>query len=277
MYLCKALYTDDNGEKFSLVITDNKSQENFDIDPVVVFEGAPIAGEIIKAIMKNKKDFSCNGYNYQLDEVIKNDYFNYLIKRRRHTNTSNRIVDFTNSNRIQRIQIYKSRYKCLKCLRLRADMNIESVTAKLYTITGRIVFIDLAYCKNCRQYFTDESTLSKFEKKHGILAIEKIEEYDRDIRYKKDSVLSRYGYKADGSMSETERRKCITFIIENGLGEKYEIIHHLNFLINDRGYRLPNAAERWESDLEFVHNYDLMKQKYVGNIFIIDNKPYLID
>lgn len=277
MYLCDVVYKNNENEILSAVITDDKWEEEIESDPMIIFKERPIALVIIEAIIKGEKDFNCNGVDYTLEKVIKNEPFDKMIEMQQQSNPSRRLVDFTKEKGIQRIKIYKSKYKCLRCLRYGSEMNIESVTAKIYTISGGIAYLDMAYCKNCKQYFTDQSTIGFCENKNGPLAVEKCEDFDRDIIYKKDSVLSRYGYKADGSMSDNERRICIAFIIENGLAKKHEIINHLLYLIDDRGFRCLNARERWESDLAFVHNYDKMRQKYVGEVIILNKDFYLVE
>ncbi len=52
---------------------------------------------------------------------------------------------------------------------------------------------------------------------------------------------------------------------------------HRAYLIDDRGFRCLNARERWESDLAFVHNYDKMRQKYVGEVIILNKDFYLVE
>ena len=84
--------------------------------------------------------------------------------------------------------------------------------------------------------------------------------------HNQDSVLSRNGYVADGSMNAEERQQCIAMILEKGLATKSMIINHLANLIDINGIRCYAACQRWEADLRFVNRYAIESQRKIGAV-----------
>ena len=82
----------------------------------------------------------------------------------------------------------------------------------------------------------------------------KIDEHGRiirdDWRGAADSILSRNGYAADGSLKSSERKEVIRYVIKSNIGSFYDIQFHLTWLIDTRSKRNPNAADIWKDDLE---------------------------
>ena len=70
--------------------------------------------------------------------------------------------------------------------------------------------------------------------------------------WNEDSILSRAGYKADGSQATRSRTKCIDRAIGGREENALEALRHLRWLIYDRGDRFPKAKRRWQEDLEYV-------------------------
>lgn len=70
--------------------------------------------------------------------------------------------------------------------------------------------------------------------------------------WNEDSILSRAGYKADGSQSQRSRVFCIDRAIAGREENALEVLRHLRWLIDDRGDRFPRAKLRWLEDLAYV-------------------------
>jgi len=72
------------------------------------------------------------------------------------------------------------------------------------------------------------------------------------VDWNDDSVLSRNGYSADGSLTETGRKIVLDKIIFNNNSTiLLEVITHFRWLIQERGQRMPNAMRIWEEDLVY--------------------------
>ena len=67
-----------------------------------------------------------------------------------------------------------------------------------------------------------------------------------------DSILSRAGYRADGTISEIGRMICINHAISGRMENAMAVLRHLSWLIDDRGDRCPNALNIWQKDLGYV-------------------------
>lgn len=70
--------------------------------------------------------------------------------------------------------------------------------------------------------------------------------------WNEDSILSRAGYKADGSQSKKARTICVNYAINGREENAIEVLRHLRWLIDDRGDRFPKANGRWLEDIEYV-------------------------
>jgi len=75
------------------------------------------------------------------------------------------------------------------------------------------------------------------------------------VDWNDDSLLSRNGYSADGSLTETGRKIVLDkIIINNDPTLLLGVIAHFKWLIEDRGQRMPNAMRIWEDDLVYFCN-----------------------
>ena len=70
--------------------------------------------------------------------------------------------------------------------------------------------------------------------------------------WNEDSILSRAGYKADGSQSTKVRKICIDCAIDGREENALEVLRHLRWLSDDRGVRFPRAQRRWQEDTEYI-------------------------
>lgn len=59
----------------------------------------------------------------------------------------------------------------------------------------------------------------------------------------------------DKGLTDFERQKLLSIIIDNGWMNKSDIKYWIGFLIEDMGERFQNAAEKWRRDIAFVTEY----------------------
>lgn len=70
--------------------------------------------------------------------------------------------------------------------------------------------------------------------------------------WNEDSVLSRAGYAADGTMNDQQRQKVIDRVIDGQMENAAEVLRRLRWLVEDRGHRMPGAQKRWKEDIGHV-------------------------
>lgn len=236
------------------------SEKNSEIN-MIVHMRLPLASSAIEAIKAKKSEFECNGYRYQIIEYTIYDHKFFGSKKRK-------VVDLFKDQKPCTIYIYKTKCHCISCERKYGFNSIENRTAVISTLSGSLVTVDVQFCKHCGSYYIDAESLEMYENKFGPLRFKRefVNEIDssignRHIEYSFDSVLTEYGYNArqDGP-SSAERRAILSEIIGNGIASKYEIKEHLSSLIHFRKNRYPDAAMKWQEDLEYVNGYDFERQ-----------------
>lgn len=80
--------------------------------------------------------------------------------------------------------------------------------------------------------------------------------YDSDFDLNPQSILYMYGYNATDNISQEKRQKILVFLIETRIMDWFEIINHLEFLIEFhelQGHR--KAVKIWETDIDFIRDY----------------------
>ena len=232
-------------------------------------EDCEMGSQIIQAIKNNVKTFVCAGSTFRitrqriiLDATGNNPYF------KRH-------IDFTTRKHPPVVYVYRQDAICPTCRARHIPQSVENVTASMITMSGmKIDNINLQFCRNCKRYFIDLQSLRQYNRTFGALFFERDLDGVSDLYnwdFAADSVLSRHGYTANGSMSAADRQRCITMIIENNFATKSEIIHRLSRLIDLNGARCAYGCLRWEEDLKFLNNYNIESQRFVGEITELRN------
>ncbi len=146
----------------------------------------------------------------------------------------------------------------------RNNHKIKCVNAKVKFLDGRNHIMNLLYCEECNRIMCLLGVLYNYEERFGKALFERKYDEDalmwhklkRDFDYNPDSILSRWGYAADGSQTKIERRLILSIIIENDDANKPEVETWLNTLIETRGDRCRKAIHLWRDDLMFVCDYD---------------------
>lgn len=234
------------------------SREDQDISENIFFTEIPLVMEMIAAKKEEKDQYRAGTYDYAILSISHPDLVKKKVKQVmfRHTETIH-VVTSKSFDGVTR--------HCPNCdIRdnellefVRAHIQKKSNPKKYNVITG------VLHCENCDYYYINKSYLHglprKIKKDLGVQLPEvKIDEHGRiardDWRGAADSILSRNGYTADGSLKFSERKDVIRHIIERNIGSFYDIQSHLTWLINTRSLRNPSAADIWKTDLEWLQS-----------------------
>lgn len=144
----------------------------------------------------------------------------------------------------------------------------ESVTIKTRDRLGNDVSFNVFHCNNCGKYYTNiDSVKNKFKLAVNPFVRFNFLNYGSNLDYRRDeSELTMYGYnaRADG-LTETERLNLLSKLLFYKCLSKETIIKILRNNINFNGSRpnMQNAVRIWKSDIEYVQNYGLNRQKHV--------------
>ena len=125
------------------------------------------------------------------------------------------------------------------------------------------------YCEICNRYYILENDYNQL-KRYGYICC-RIDTFESLINpnnnpfggLKDKSLLMNYGYRVDKKtgLSEKQRQDILSFMIDNGIITKSEIINHLTFLVsmNKKKTRNYDAVQKWKNDIRFVQNHEKVK------------------
>ena len=130
------------------------------------------------------------------------------------------------------------------------------------------------YCKGCGQYFISLSALRQYKQFYGGLLAEFhfASDVSTDVygqfHFAPDSILSRCGYTVRSGVREQYRHAILSYLLDSGKARKYEIIEKINSFIRLREHNpiYANACDRWRKDVQFVSNYHIDRQKFIGGV-----------
>lgn len=197
------------------------------------------------------------------------DFKIYGNKPKQHFNHQRIDLPYQISDNIHKVFIYVTNTTCLDCknlLSVAPTMTPWGIYVK--TIKNNEVLINANRCESCGEFYVNYYTLQRYEKKYGTILVERIKTEDFFLNFKsksnpnynEDSILSRNGYVADGTMDTKERQDVIKHILDNNIGSKAEIQQILSGFIEKRGDRCPYAKPLWEADLAFTSDYNIENQ-----------------
>jgi hypothetical protein len=143
----------------------------------------------------------------------------------------------------------------------------ESVTINTITISGSPVSFNAYYCPKCNKYFTTKATIDDIfpQKKYPFVKLKLL--YTDGLKLQSETILHFYGYTVNANgPSEIQRENLLAKLLTYGVVTKKEVEGLLWHLINYNGRKknMNNAKAKWESDLEFVRDFNLSKQKQVN-------------
>ena len=149
----------------------------------------------------------------------------------------------------------------------------EAVTA-MVPCANRLapVPITVYYEKATKRYFMNEASYVLARKTYGLPYIKLRMAGANPNRgtygaLKEHSELNLLGYSVrmtDGLDMEA-RRRLLSMVLDNRIMEKPDIINHLEWLIHTRSHmpNMENALGEWRSDLQFVSQYKIQKQRHI--------------
>lgn len=126
--------------------------------------------------------------------------------------------------------------------------------------------IPAGYCSRCDIFFIMESTYQKL-RAEGIPACRITEEKAylksnldaSQLKLAQRSILMEYGYSVSQQtgLSDTERRRILSTLVDLNILTRADIIGYLDFFINTKSsfekYR--TAVEKWRSDRDYISKY----------------------
>ena len=164
------------------------------------------------------------------------------------------------------LYIYKGETKCH-----REHHPIEAVTASVLGRRGNQAEININYCSCCHKYFLSESEFFHYRDLYGIVCALGIDRHSTGYAafpLAEYSILRLYGYNVgkEDNLSDEERQNLLKILMDNAYVKKPEIIRYLELFLkmNHSRIEMTDSVSKWESDLNFVRNYQLDKQEKVS-------------
>jgi hypothetical protein len=250
-------------------VCDNKRDE--DSEFYVFHLDTPIIDTAIKAKQAGLSNFTLHRYSYEIID-LKLKHNPTQIGTQAVYLERNAVIHLTNSRSFGDI-----RFHCPSCRSNGKDTTeiVSILLEKLSNPNEKIIFDGVLRCKKCEYFYADKHLFNIFLKdnKHDVAAPRKeIQVRDNKIYYPSswngapDSVLSRYGYTADGTLQQKTRRKVISYIVGNRTASVHEVQNLLAGFLHGREIRNPNAAVIWKSDLEWLNKEYGTGKTYQGII-----------
>lgn len=212
-------------------------------------------------------------YNYGLSDDFFNapEIHNLKMALIPYTDASDypKIEDIKFSPRDDILYIYKGIN--IKCKLY--GHKIFCVNAKIPTKNEGTVLINVNYCPVCQKFIISEAEFKHYKKLYKILLtklqyVESSGDFPVSFEAKninEFSPLKLCGYEVSktSNLSVTERQTILSYIIDNDIMKKHDVIRYLNQFIdyNGRKDNMSEAVNKWIEDLDFVRNYNMDKQK----------------
>jgi hypothetical protein len=239
------------------ICSDKKDQET---DNNVFFKDIPLVSEMVDAHLKGSDNFTAGKYDYYIRFI---DSEVLLIRSREEEVflDETKIIHIVTAGSFTGVTTH-----CPNC-ETEDNTKLKFLKARVRSQSSRkkrIILPGVLHCGNCDFYYINKSSFyllpKKLRKDLGVQTLEiKINkagniEHDSQWKGAPDSILSRNGYVADGTLSDRKRREVIKYIIEQNIGSLYDVQTHLTWLIGIRSKRNPHAAEIWKSDISWMQD-----------------------
>lgn len=194
----------------------------------------------------------------------------YNKKRTIHEHDNKiRVKDF-----VVRRSIFKCRYN---------DHKLENIDGIISIIDSKgnvsEVKITAGYCPECNVFFIMESTYQTLKRRGTPICRVSDEKayltdnaYANGMKLAQESILKQYGYSVsqDEGLTSLARQKILSFLVNNKILTRNEIISYLDFFISQRKNQLryEKAIERWSEDRDFISNYRIgqYSEYHIGGI-----------
>lgn len=147
------------------------------------------------------------------------------------------------------------------------EHHLHRIKALVCVDTG-IVIKEIAaeamFCMECNQYFISEVEYEKICRQGRICSrVITLAEYKKITEsgyhsWAEKSLLRSYGYSVSTQegLTDNDRRRILSFVIENGIMKPDEIVYFIEWLIGRNSSKeFYNARQKWSRDIEYVRNY----------------------
>ena len=173
-----------------------------------------------------------------------------------------------------------------KCLN--KDHQLHRIQALVCVDSGSVmqeVKTEAMYCEECNLYFISEIEYEKLCRKGRICSrVITYTEYLRIVEtgyhsWAEKSLLRSYGYNvaAQEGLTDNERQRILSFVLENGIMKAEEVIFFIEWLIKKNSSdKYFNARQKWSRDIIYVRNYkqidgvvrvrDIYRKKYIREV-----------
>ena len=151
----------------------------------------------------------------------------------------------------------------------RNSHSIICVQAKIPTTDDTFVTLNANFCCDCKRFFVNYYEYQQCMKlNHALIGKFQFTKsgnyYDGFNIRNPESLLKLCGYDVSQATGLTTkgRQKILQSIMTNGILKKHELINYLILFITANGKRTGNeiACQKWEDDLTFVRNYNMVRQ-----------------
>lgn len=165
------------------------------------------------------------------------------------------------------------------------EHHLQRIKARVCVDNGNCikeVAVEAMYCAECNQYFISEVEFEKLCRKGRICSrVITLMEYKKITEagfhsWAEKSLLRSYGYtvNAQDNLTDIERHRILSFVVENGIMKVEEIVYFIEWLINrNTGKDFYNARLKWNRDIDYIRNYkpiagvvkvrDIYRKRYV--------------
>ena len=170
--------------------------------------------------------------------------------------------------------VRRSTFKCQH-----NNHKLQNVTAEVQLVNQNGVLVSktftAGFCPECKVYFIMDSVFQNL-KKNGILMC-RIQNEGAYLNGKtkngrmvlaEESILMQYGYNVSQTegLTELQRRKILSILVDLKILTKNDIISYLDFFINMRESNplFERAVAKWEEDREFISEYRTGDYQKIG-------------
>lgn len=139
-----------------------------------------------------------------------------------------------------------------------------------------------SYCEDCKLYFMYDDEYKRLRKSGvPLCSIYEYSKYIKTINTKKielkpESLLHSFGYNVGASegLTSKQRKKILSFVINNGVMSKHEIINLLSYFVDFRknDVRQSIAIAKWKNDINYLRSteIDTAKKVEINSIRVIN-------
>ena len=221
------------------------------------FSNVDIMNFMIHAEKEKNKNTPYKAFTEFCSELLYNKKIKYetILKPPKHQTIEIRIHDFIVKGNV---------FQCMYHSHIISDIT-GIVHIKTDDGIDETVQIPAGFCAECKIFFILTSTYQQLLNKGIILCkvMDKKSYLSQNQLYgsnlAQESILMQYGYNVSqiDNIPDKKRQAILTFLIDNAILSKNEIISYLNFFINQRNSikTMEQAIQKWQKDRAFVEKY----------------------